>query len=72
MVQAYNNWYDGLVAGSFSYISDVYLQWSNLPSTYCQGCNPIPNFHGVNSSKLVILLPASSTAGSSPATTAVI
>lgn len=72
MVQAYNNWYDGLTAGSLSYIKDVYLQWSNLPSPYCQGCNPIANFSGVNASKLVILLPASSTAGSSPATSEII
>lgn len=51
-----------------SYITDIYLQWSNLQSSYCQGCNPITNFAGVAPSKLIILLPASSVAGSSPAT----
>lgn len=63
MVQAYNNWYDGLQAGSLSYLQDIYLQWSNLPSSFCSGCSPIPNFTGVPSNKLVMGIPASPTAG---------
>lgn len=61
-MQAYNNWYDGLPGGSVAYLTDVYLQWRNLPSTYCTGCTVIANFSGVPAAKLVMGIPASTSA----------
>jgi chitinase len=63
MIQAYNNWYDGVQGGSLSFLQDVYYHWSNIKSPFCAGCNPIPNFTGVNGSKLVIGVLASPSAG---------
>lgn len=47
IVQAYNNWQDGLPGGSLSYFQDVYYHWRNILSPFCQGCQPFPNFGGV-------------------------
>jgi chitinase len=63
-VQAYNNWYDGLNEGSLAYLQDVTLQWLNKPSTFCVGCSVLTNFAGIPSNKLVIGIPASTSAGS--------
>ena len=62
-VQAYNNWYDNLSAGTLAFLQDVTLQWLNQPSPSCAGCSIIPNFSGIPSSKLLIGIPASSSAG---------
>lgn len=72
MVQAYNNWYDNLSAGSLSYLQDIYLQWLNIPSSFCIGCTSIPNFSGIPQSKLIMGIPASSTAGNSAPSSATI
>jgi chitinase len=71
-VQAYNNWYDGLSAGSLSFLQDVALQWTNKPSPFCVGCAVIPAFTGVPISKLAIGIPASSAAGTGVPTTTTI
>jgi chitinase len=60
--QAYNNWYGGLPGGSVAYLKEVYLNWRNLPSSI-PWTNPIPNFAGVNGSKLLLGVLASSSAG---------
>ena len=65
MVQAYNNWYDGLQGGTLQYIQDVFLNWINAKSPYCVGCLPIPNFKGVPMSKLAIGVPGSLQAANS-------
>jgi hypothetical protein len=67
-LQVYNNWYDGLAEGSLSYIQDTYLQWRNLPSSFCSGCTPLANFTGVSPLKLLLGFPANSNAGTSPVT----
>ena len=72
LVQAYNNWYDGLTEGSLAYLQDTYLNWVNLPSPFCSGCSIIANFTGVNTSKLLIGVPASNTAGQTAPTGAVV
>ncbi len=61
-VQAYNNWYGGLPAGSFNYIKEVYLHWRNLPGTI-PWSSVIPDFSGVNPNKLVMGVLASTSAG---------
>ena len=65
MVQAYNNWYDGLQGGTLNYLQDVYLNWINAKSPYCIGCNVIPRFNGVPPSKLAIGVLGSLSAGNS-------
>ena len=63
-VQAYNNWYDNLSPGSLSILQDVTIQWLNKQqSSFCSGCAVIPNFAGIPNSKLLIGIPASSSAG---------
>lgn len=61
-VQAYNNWYDGLVGGSLDYLKDIYLNWRNLQGI-SPWAKPIPDFNGVRGEKLLIGLLASSQAG---------
>jgi chitinase len=63
LVQAYNNWYDGLTEGSLQYLQDTYLNWINQPSPYCTGCTIIANFTGITQKKLVLGVPASNSAG---------
>jgi chitinase len=65
MVQAYNNWYDGIQGGTLSYLQDVYLNWINAKSPFCLGCQVIPNFKGVPPSKLAIGVLGSTSAGNS-------
>lgn len=65
MVQAYNNWYDGLQGGTQHYLQDVYLNWMNIKSPFCVGCSIIPDFKGVPKEKLAIGVLASVQAGNS-------
>ncbi len=62
--QAYNNWYDGFAGGSLDYLKDIYLNWRNLQGL-SQWTKPIPNFAGVNGSKLLLGMLASTSAGGS-------
>jgi chitinase len=60
--QAYNNWYDGEIGGSLTYLQDVYANWRNLQGTG-QWDAPLANFAGVAGNKLLIGLLASQSAG---------
>jgi chitinase len=60
--QAYNNWYGGYPGGSLLYFQDVYLNWRNLQALGPWD-SPLPNFKGVDGSKLLIGLLASTSAG---------
>jgi chitinase len=59
--QAYNNGYDSFAGGSEEYLQDVYLNWCNLPAAG----QPITGYNGINGSKLLIGLEASTSAGGS-------
>ena len=59
--QAYNNWYDGEVGGSLVYLKDVYENWRNLQGEG-QWDTPLPSFNGVNGSKLLLGVLASTSA----------
>jgi chitinase len=60
--QAYNNWYDGETGGSLVYLKDVYENWTNKQGEG-QWDTPLPNFDGVDGSKLLIGVMASQSAG---------